>query len=260
VRSIEALSGSLSFATAAAGARALLALSTEREGALWIARSDGTVVALPAPFTARTRLFAAGADGTLALVFADASSIAPRARPTIALVDERDHIRVFALDPMFDPAMGELACERAHQGTRCAFAVHDREEFEGSDERRTRFYRFEAAPLGDRLTLDPSPIFTGISPLVTLPSNPWTALALRQGQPFRLMEDGGARALDPATLELALLGDHTVATLAARAPSAEPCQPQSWSLSVQREAEPPMAFGTVDARPRGARLRSARSE
>lgn len=257
LRSIFVGDGPISFATAAAGARAMLAIASATEARLFVLRSDQSTLEVSAPFAPASVLSASGADRTLALFWSASTPVARRARPSIALIDERDQLHAYALDVAYAPTASDITCHRVNAGTRCAFGVGAREEFEGDDEGRARFYAFDPERAGERLALESTPSVPRVVPLQALSAEPLRAI-VSQGAARSRMDERGALLLGEAdAIEYAWISPRERA-LIVRAPSAERCQPGGWSLSLTGPIE--RSLGATDTRPRGARIRATGAE
>lgn len=253
LRSIFVGDGPISFATAAAGARAMLAIASASESRLFVIRSDQSTAEIPAPFAPASALSASGADRTLALFWNAASPVARRARPSLALLDERDELRAFALDEAYAPTASDLTCQRVNSGTRCAFGVGSREEFEGDDEGRARFFSFDPAGAGERLALEATPLVPRVIPLQALSADPLRAIVSQGAARSRLDAQGALRLGEADAIEYAWISPRERA-LIVHAPTAERCQPAGWALSLTGPVE--RSLGATDTRPRGARIRA----
>jgi len=272
VRTINVGDGPLSFATAAAGARSLLAISTSETSALLVTRSDGTLEALAPPFPRGTALSASGAASSMTIGWTIVAT-ARLARAALATIDEAGGVRAFALDAVYSPVMTDVACARVDRGVRCAFAITDRDEFEsvdGLEGGRMRLFSFDPRARGEALELERSSPVVGVRGSTIIDPVLPTASVIRDGGLARTVTDGGLESVDPRTLELATIGSSDRAVeLRATAPTAASCQPAQWTLSfveTSRFASSARAriadagatvIATVDARPRGVRLRSS---
>ncbi|MBL8681020.1 MAG: hypothetical protein JNK05_17695 [Myxococcales bacterium] len=264
VRSINVGEGPLSFATAAAGARSLLAISTAQTSTLYLSRSDGTLAVLAAPFGPATALSASGAAHTMVVTWTR-SSASQRATPSIAIVDERDSVRAFAFEERYAPVMTEVLCARVDRAARCAFALTERDEFDtnqGADAARAVLVSTTLLPQQSSVEFERRPIVAGVRAAAVVNAARPAMTVLRDGGLARTLDDGGLASIDPATLELAAFGADTAAIeLRASAPTTERCQPAQWALSLgelgaARRDSGESTIATMDARPRGARIRS----
>jgi hypothetical protein len=254
VRSVIVGEGPVSFSTAAAGARSLLALATARETLLVIARGDATILSLPPPFAPASTVSASGALDVLALAWSERTALARRSRPQVAIVDERESLRAYTLADHYALTMTELLCHRALGGVRCAVGLGWREEFEGDDDGRARFYRFDPASAGATLTLEAADAIARSAPHAVSAVDPLRALLRRDGRIEQPLPDGGGTPLGASVVEVASIAG-VDRTLTATAPRTERCQPSAWTLALSQPAGAPSPIGVADARPRGARVR-----
>jgi hypothetical protein len=259
VRSVLVGDETVSFATAAAGARTALAIATRTASALFVARGDQSILALDAPFAPESTVSAAGARDTFVLAWADRTAIERRSRPTVAIVDERERLATFALDHQYALAMTEVFCERTGASIRCGFGVGWREEFESTDDVRARFYEFAPSATGATLSFEASPILQRTAPHLVLSTSPLRA-HVRSGHTIaRYSVDGSLASVSEATIEEAFIAGQ-LRSLVASAPTSERCQPNRWTLELRAPSEPSTPIGTADARPRGARVRATGAE
>lgn len=259
VRSVIVGDETVSFATAAAGARAALAVTTRAHAALYVAHGDGTVLTLPAPFEPATRVSASGAQDVFVIGWAERTAIANRSRPSVAVVNERDELRAYALDHQYALTQTEVHCERVERALRCAWGAGWHEEFESIDEARARFFVFDPRAAGATLALEPTEILARTTPHSVLRASPLSAL-VRTGQATsRIGGDGGAVEVSNTTIEEAVIAGQQRA-LVARAPGTDRCQPNGWTLELSSSSGPATSVATVDARPRGARVRATGAE
>ncbi len=257
MRTVVVGAGPLSFATAAAGARAALAISTRASSALFVSRGDGTMATIATPFAPATMLVAAGADDSLVLAWIAPGAHERQGRATVAVIGANDELRGFQLADRYAPALGDPTCQRVAGGSRCALALAWREEFHGADEGRAVFLVFDPSERGPSLALLPSATVDRAAALSAVTAAPPSGTVLVESRPHDALADGGVRALAPSELERATIAG-AVHALSAHAPTAERCQPAGWaiSLSAERPDASSVSLGAVDARPRGARLRA----
>jgi hypothetical protein len=248
--------GAVSFATAAAGARAALAISTRNAAALFVARGDQSIFTLAPPFEPASTISAAGARDTFIFAWAERTAIEGRSRPMFAVLDERERLATFALDHQYALALTEVFCERNGNSTRCAFGAGWREEFAANDDVYAQFFEFAPSSAAVALTLEASPVLRRTIPIAVLRTAPLRALVRHESSIARYSIDAALAPLSPSTIiEEAFIGTKHW-SLVARAPSSERCQPNGWTLELTSPSEPSLHVGTVDARPRGARVRA----
>jgi hypothetical protein len=245
----------VSFATAAAGARTALAISTRVASALFVARGDHSILALDPPFEPASTISAAGARDTFVFAWADRTSIERRSRPTFAVIDEREQLATFALEHQYELAMTEVFCERTSSTMRCGFGAGWREEFESGEDARARFFEFAPSTTGGTLTLEASPILQRTTPHSVLSTSPLHAHVRSGAATTRYSIDGPLAAVSEATIEESFVAGQ-LRSLVATAPSSERCQPNGWTLELSTPSGPSLRVATVDARPRGARIRA----
>ncbi|MFO0556960.1 MAG: hypothetical protein U0269_02965 [Polyangiales bacterium] len=255
VRSVLVGDETVSFATAAAGARTALAISTRVASALFVTRGDQSILALEPPFEPASTVSAAGARDTFVFAWADRTAIERRSRPTFAVLDEREQLATFALEHQYALAMTEVLCERTSGTTRCGFGAGWREEFESTDDVRARFFAFAPSTAGASLTLEASPILQRTAPHSVLSTSPLRAHVRNGAATARYSIDGPLAPVSEASIEEAFVAGQ-LRSLVASAPSSERCQPNGWTLELSVPSGPSLRVATVDARPRGARVRA----
>lgn len=259
VRSVTVGDGPISFATAVAGARTLLALSTATESVAWITGSDQSVSTFAAIAAPAVALFAGGAANTLVLGWSDAVSAQdPRRTLRFALWGESLTPSVFALPAQFDRSVVDLACTRsteAHSDPHCVLATNWREEFTPRDDLRAQWLLIEQQnptrlrSLALLHNTHAQSVLYSPTTVGTISDNSTTSIISNTSS----ILSPERNVLDVQSHERQLL------RLSATAPSAERCQPGQWTVQVSTsgpDGNPhTLQTATTDARPRGGRVR-----
>ncbi len=254
VRSVPLDPGPVSFATAAAGARALLALSSRDRAGVFISTGEGALLRPEPSFGPSTTLHATGAGDVFILLSRGSEDPAPPARLTLIARDRPP--TAFALAPAGGLSFGDPLCAQRPSGVRCALAW-------GANEPERRSLTVASLTAND--PIDPANFefrhtLVDADPQSAVGADPPEWLVTLRGGPARVDAAGRAAAMPGAPLELARI-DGALLALSARAPTSERCQPGAWALTLHPEPAPsdggsPARLATLDARPTGARLRA----
>lgn len=207
----------------------------------------------------------------MVVTWSDASG-PQRATPSIAIVNERDEVAGYAFDERYALSMTEVLCARIDHGVRCAFALTDRDEFDsnqGLDAARTVLISTELTQQRSAAQFERRVAIQGARGAAVInAARPELSLA-RDGGLARALSDGGLASIDPSVLELATIGSNDRGLeLRATAPTSARCQPGEWNLALRdprntaSNTASDAGAGTtsvavMDARPRGARIRSS---
>jgi hypothetical protein len=250
VRSVTIGTGPLSFATAAAGSRALLALSTPSNAAVLIVTGEGSLVRNDPALEPSTTVVAAGVDEWLLLHALPTRESPHPAR--IALFPADRPGRVLAVDDPSARSLGDPRCARGPSGVRCALSWTS-----GPLERPTTTLTTLVADGTLAPRLESTHTIEGEASASALSANPPSWLLASAGRLLRVDAAGRASRVTGEPLELATVGGMTLG-LWATAPSRARCQPGAWRLALRTEpadAGAPSPIGSADARPIGVRIR-----
>jgi hypothetical protein len=276
VRSVTVGDGPISFVTAVAGARALLAVSTVTGSIAWVSGSDQAIHTFESIAYPRTALFAGGAHDTLLLAWSVAVNAADNRRSarlavwTEAAPTRQDTLvaRVFSLPVQFERTVVDVACERAAQPhARCVIATNWREEYTPRDDLRAQWLELDPSEL---TRLRSVVIAHGLTAQSALSRSAIVGTAVSEGATQLVLTDAThsiERAV-PTVLDR-LVHDERLFRLSA-APSnvldagasRERCQPGAWAVRITQvpanshtNEEVEVASTRTDAQPRGGRVR-----
>lgn len=242
----------VAFATAASGARTLLALSTAQSSALWMVTGDGTLESLVPPFGAHSPVVAAGLSRGLAV--AGTIEHASEQRETrLGLVGDNGQRLLFGVARRYRGSVVDLACSSTRDRV-CVLAIEGRDEFAIEDELRGEFREFAFST--DDSLVERSVTRTRQPPLGAAVDRSFMGLVRERGAVASVDRRGQIVGLGANVTEAQAV-DGAWWLVRALAPTVAPCQPSQWQLRSENASErmPSVDAANLDQRPSRVKLR-----